>query len=475
VIVAVSVGGYTSSLAKEWGADAFIPKQRYVSSKTTEAADILLPIIRGAIHERLVKNLPTSGLLKYSDANLALTAIVENIGEKCLTALTLQLLDLEDAVPIGISYVTAGLSGAEVLFAECGTSQLLLKVSRDLGALVRELEGRHKTRNFPGALWGRFQDSKAVPVECEGWYAIGSDFEGEAESLLDWLRTPRSWADAHRLLDELLLDDKDGLTRVYTAKIPQRNQTPSSSDQDVSPPKDQQAPNVVLWEELGLGRRARIALAVSDLDDLAQDCGHLMDYNRKIIEEYLLTGRIDDLDQKLIQPIYTGGTRTCLSHGDLHSRNILVTRRSRARLIDPANIDHLHWASDIARLCVDLLVSGIDHGKESHKWDQMPNWCEFIKTFLGSRDFVESGPDETDSSLKTALSWIRYNIYAIHRLEADEDRLEGEVLLAFAIEFLRASYRKQELPTPKRVLGLLAACHALRLSSAAFRTAYKIS
>ena len=156
VIVAVSQGGYTSSLAKEWGADAFIPKQKYETSKSTEAADILLPIIRGAIHDRRVKNLPTSGLLQYNHANLALTAIVENIGEKCLTALTLQLLDLEDPVPIRVFHVTAGLSGAEVLFAECGTSQLLLKVSRDLGALVRELEAG-TNENVSWCVMGRFK------------------------------------------------------------------------------------------------------------------------------------------------------------------------------------------------------------------------------------------------------------------------------------------------------------------------------
>jgi hypothetical protein len=141
--------------------------------------------------------------------------------------------------------------------------------------------------------------------------------------------------------------------------------------------------------------------------------------------------------------------------------------KGRPRLIDPASIDLLHWALDIARLSVDLLMSAWDAGDESQEWNSFATWQAVSRQFLeGTAHLVGGTPN---SNVAVALNWLRNNLYKICSVDATD--CEWEFRLAIAIEFLRASYRYQDLPSPKRVLGLVAACDAIRLARNAWEEA----
>jgi hypothetical protein len=74
--------------------------------------------------------------------------------------------------------------------------------------------------------------------------------------------------------------------------------------------------------------------------------------------------------------------------------------------------------------------------------------------------------DGQNQSTMAALLWLRRE-YVKCVPENVGETMEAEFQLALAVEFMRSSYR-QDIPAPKRVLGLIAACEALRKSEESF-------
>jgi hypothetical protein len=180
--------------------------------------------------------------------------------------------------------------------------------------------------------------------------------------------------------------------------------------------------------------------------------------------QFIKSKRVDELNEADVPC----GTHFCRGHGDFHGRNILVDADCVGKLIDPANIEEAHWAADVARLAVDLIVSGWDVGDESHEWTNMTFWTALCQAFVEDRDYPNIPVDSPNSRVYFALKWLRKNLPKIHEKNFGRTG-EAEFRLALAVEFLRAACRQQDLPSPKRVLGLVAACIALRASCAEFK------
>jgi hypothetical protein len=213
---------------------------------------------------------------------------------------------------------------------------------------------------------------------------------------------------------------------------------------------------------LTVGRRARVSLAIEELDQLAvKYTGRF--YDPSLLDTYLELERFGSIDRG--RP--AKGTMRCWSHGDLHCHNVLVHGREEPVLIDAANIESMHWASDPARLSVDILIGSLEAGHTSHEWSRMEYWLACAEAFF--KRSVDQLTDPTPTG--AALRWIAENVDRM----CDRCWSEGtkwEWFLALGVELLRASYRQTDLPTPKRVLALAAACMALREAESQFTAAH---
>lgn len=457
VIIALTWGDRIhESILKPMGCDLLVHKSELIDVPI----DFFGQKILEALRKHNIEPSPAKAdLVIENETDFPLIAVVDSIGRQNVMNLTERILDQHCTV-IKPSYVRAGLSGASVLriswkpesdpksSKKGPTRDLLLKISKDEKTLKNEFKNDIST--FPNGLFIPFI-IKDDPVSSEDWYAIGSHFKDGASTLLDWLTSEAiTEADIERTMKSLFQDADRGLIDVY--KRPIRHE------------KD--FPNIVLWKILNSQpyRMATIKLAIEEFKALIEDICNFGIFNQELIDIFLASKRVDNLDE---EKFIHKGTSFCWSHGDLHGRNILVSTSGKAYLIDPANINQMHWASDIARLSVDLIVSGLDHGIESYQWNKMEEWCDFSSKFLRGETLRTNPHYQSNPNLCIALDWIRNNLDSIHNIENRNLKPEWEFRLALAVEFLRSAYRNQDLPAPKRVLGLLSACQALRETNTA--------
>jgi hypothetical protein len=214
---------------------------------------------------------------------------------------------------------------------------------------------------------------------------------------------------------------------------------------------------------LTLGRAARVFQAVNEFRSLTVKYDTTGVFDPLLIEGFIKSTRVGDINEEDVKR----DSYYCWSHGDLHGRNILVSQTNTGFLIDPANIEQQHWAADIARLIVDLIVSGAGHGDASNEWNDMAEWVDVSLSVINGDPVQKSGAPY--NAVLTALDWLRSRLGTIHSAVVANIEHEWEFKLALAVEFMRAAYRQQDLPTPKRVLGLISACGALREACSSVR------
>lgn len=440
--------------ARNAGADEFVSK--LVISRRDYDLSNLGSVLLTALRKRGYEPLPTEKIKLIVDSDdLPLGAVMETLGRENLVSLVLKILRPRMCSVMSVGFIRPGLSGAIVLRIECELEveqgkapegrSLLIKASRDRSQLDAEVMRRRDVETFPSGLFVPFLLGDVV--DSGGWHAIGANFQAAAKTLVDWLGVRQSKAEIELAMRTLFLEG--GLGDIYKRSI---------LDPDTRP-------NVAIWSLLAIQRRARILLAVKELGPLAEKYG-LGFYEERLIINFISDARrIGDLNEEEV----SRGVRYCRCHGDLHGRNILILEgRVSSMLVDPANIRQLHWASDVARLCVDLIVSVMDKGMSSFEWEQdrIRHWLLLCDHFIQG-ELTSLREDEADG-VRVALQWVRLNLEKIFGKEILQGLFEAEFRLTLAVEFLRAAYREQDLPGPKRTLGLVAGCLALRAAEKAF-------
>jgi CheY-like chemotaxis protein len=451
-IVALSIGnGGLEESAREAGADRYVSKAYLIRNPRCKR---LIKAITEALtlrgHEQTEAH---SDMLEIDETNLPLVSLADTVGRTNILTFTSRLLARQLKNAKG-NFVKSGLSGAAVIKIDCNlvtttgappeARSLLLKISRDSGALSAELA--QDTTKFPESLFVPLM--KTVPNPIGGWHCIGANFKLEAKTLLNWLQ--RSDVPKSQIQDTLLnLFSERQLGWVY------RNPGHLGD----------MRPNAFLWDLLLLSRRARIAQELSELSDLAEKHDPLHWFDSDLVSRFIGPAkRVGNLDEEAVAK----GTDVVHSHGDLHGGNILVDETGRAHLIDPANVKAMHWACDVARLIADLVVSGWDAETASYEWDPIEPWCKLALCLIRNEAFGDVPTEGSNARVYVAAAWIRSHLEEIYDCK-NHPKPIWEFMLAVAIEFLRASYRRQELPPPKRVLGLLVGCEALRQAETAFR------
>jgi len=313
-------------------------------------------------------------------------------------------------------------------------SNVLLKCSRDRAQLQTELDRSPESKE-PASHVYVLPDSKEI-YESGGWFATAWRFRQDAIPLSAWLSTGAAsepvLADKERvaaLLEQLFVE---GLNYDYRRGSMNRSISPAVS----------LYPNVQ--------GRFRIIESSRHLVTLIRTITANPSFEIDVIESFLVDEALSGRPLTKVEL----GSYECLCHGDLHSRNLLVTSGQQPVLIDPwGRIPHRHWASDIARLSSDLWTTAWDQGPNSYLWDKMLSWAGSVQCWIDGRSFEVEKPH-----LKTysALRWLRDNVARIFEGCFSGTIPTWEFELAMAVEFLNAS-RYESISAPKRCMSLLVA------------------
>lgn len=449
-IIALSIEGQWYKDAMNNGADEFLPKQ-FIDNRDARwetLGETLVAVLKKRGHDPVFAD---SIEVVFDQADIRVIWLIEWIGKKTIGTLSAKLLKASLS-RVGVGFVRSGLSGAAVLRLDCSLKveegavpderKILLKTGRDRKALSDELEKLEKVRS-------RFPSSIFVPAvshaieDSNGWHGIALEFLDHAKTFRDWVIGPPSIPEEKigSGLSGLLLEG--GLADVY-GKFSRR-----------------EPPSVAFRAIVTPSRAAAVLLSLEELLPLVRRYDTWGLFDESLLREYL----------RPIGSSSRGGdahlsSYSSLAHGDLHSGNILVNRSGSLRLVDAGSICELPWPADVARLVVDLIVTCWDFGADSHDWVGLVEWISLIEEFLTGSE-LSGKYGEKNSSVCSVLAWIRINLAKLHP-EVFGSQAEYEFRLAVAIELIRSSYRRQDLSAPKRVLGLVGFCIAMRSSNGYF-------
>ncbi len=427
-------------LAKEAGADLTLLRGDLMSESRYGGTDQLArEIFSLAVGKGLIEAGPE--LDRTDDPGVEM--VIRDVEKAHLRLLLSELSPVPGVEPqsMSLKYVAPGASGARVLRADAkmpdGTLRtLLVKLGRDGDALAREVTN---ARSVPGLytinLVVRYLDRGVVTRN--GWAAIATEFAHDAVTLRKWLSDPASAPRVPSLFSRLFLNR--GLAHEHRPLV-----GPASADPPISrlimPPS----------------RRSRVGAAVEDLACLLNHSQGVQIADSattlKVIREYSRDGRINGVPASETP---SRGLVLVKAHGDLHGGNILVYDEESPHplIIDLASYDLHHWAYDLARLVADIVLRVLDSPAELHFWRRFDEWRRLARA-AGNLE-VDTVDEPANAAAVAALNWIgTHRGELLPELTAPERWWEWHV--ALAEQLLRGTYQPH-LPSPKRVLGMVAA------------------
>ena len=453
VIVALTLGSqYQPSLEKDAlaaGADIVLRRLQLLATTKGGGSEELVREIYALLCERdLVRFGPTLEMPEEP----GIQSIAHDAGPTTLRLVVAEVFAAQklSAERVALSYVTPGASGAHVMRAAATLTdgslrQILVKIGVDRKSLLHEEENYSKSA-------GLYRPDLQVPFLSvvgprNGWSALAMWFALEAVTLREWITTPPPISDVSRVMDQLFFHG--GLTEGY------RRRGPAAEDTSNMPP--------IKYLMLPPFRRVLVRAAVRELlpvlahpaAGVAADSAEVM----RVIEGFARDGRIDRVpaSETPQDPLLV------LGHGDLHGGNILVsTSQISPTLVDLSQWGPNHWAGDVARLAVDLMMWGLDPGINSFFWDRFSAWQETARVFGNLEPAIEDHAPANQGVI-AALNWI-----AEHKLDllppTADRRHTWEWHVALAEQLARRTYDKQ-LPPAKRALAMLA-CYDQLLAAA---------
>lgn len=370
--------------------------------------------------------------LRFDQNDWILNAELEAIGDSVFKSLLQQLAP--DCVNFELGHADPGLSGASVFKVigenEKGTKRhLFVKVSRDAVSLQRELEGVPKAGTFRRS--GVCPETlREKPVEDSGWFAIAYALLGNTSTLQSWLLEHKP---SHEQISAFLGQLFGELINLYRARTLQA--TESAVD--------------ALFPQKVFGIRSLVCL--DELWPLVERHSSGQKLDSRMVRDFIVQKRIGNRIPDSIPP----GTIVCDSHGDLHSRNILVSLDSRQpHLVDFSERGEKHWSSDFAQLCSDLFIRVWDHGVEGHEWSRLAQWRLVLQQWLL---FTGTGSEvnEENRAIWDCLVWVRQNYETLWRTIRGDTVSSWQFQLALVVEFIRL-VAQPDVYSPKRAFALVA-------------------
>ena len=353
---------------------------------------------------------------------------------------------------VRINPLVSGFSGAlvfqvEFFFESTGSINILLKVDKIKSNLTNEL----KLAN--GAIYQQINldyrleyDDNILTSEKENscWYALTSTFISEGETLKRKILRDGDFDKIEELI--ITLFDKC-LSNVYLKNI-----KTIQADTIVYPLKD-------LMNILTNRKKAFILNTIKEISVLSDEISE-----SKVRDIF----KFPDGKKALSSVENKSYNKMVLAHGDMHGNNIMVSKDGQIKIIDPANMDYGHWARDLCMLIVDLFAYGIDYENKQYfgivrinAWRKMGN-CLFEGTEIKNNN--------KNKVVCKVLSNLTNKQYIKTKLGFNEWYEDWEFQLSFVIEFLRISYKSNQLPAGKRAACMLIAFDGFEKAQKSYET-----
>jgi hypothetical protein len=380
--------------------------------------------------------------------------VIENLCRRFVESRETQSSDagpINDAI-LHVNYLAPGRSGAHVCRVDMevpslgGTECFLLKVSLDKVKLEQELAAnRNAARVMKAHSIAIF--SGLVNSEMTGYSALVGQIADGTESLTEWSKRSRTPAEVRNLAKVIF---NEYLPPLYSKRV----EVEATKWLAVS------ASHVVA----GQGRLKRVRPAIADPRAAhVRDAEHIA----KILDGFMLNHALPSSKPLPIGDKVMG----CRTFGDLHSGNILVDKGTYPRpiLIDASSWEVRHWAADVARLAVDLVLRLWQGGVEAMVWSSFAEWRNAVrmlcpKTVQWERRF---GADEPAAAL---IDELLTNLPEFTKWDSDLRASDAHWQWHVAVgkELLRQGSH-EDLTPPKSALAFVGAADHLRLAAIALK------
>ena len=373
---------------------------------------------------------------------------IRNLMARCLET------DFDEQATVLISHVVGGGSGACVLRVDLIRSgdprqSFILKFGLDKIALERARWANSEAQKVLG------QDAIVsfigeIQTDASGYHAVVTRVANGSAALADWLLYAATSGEAARVADALFIDllhplfGRDGRRSVEASK----------------------------WLSLSVADIMRARETLTRYEPVLSD-GRVGKVWRGAVEFKGLRALLEGDGYSLrLTKIWPDTVQFVRGFGNLHSRNVLVqgTVQPRPVLVDASLYGFHHWASDSARLIVDLFLRARRPGVESMLWSDLEE-----SVGAGERLCPHSceGPAKDDRAVDAFIAT------GVRRASIFTNALELGILssdwhwqwhTAIAREFLRQSSHA-DLTPPRAALALILAARHLRRSLVLLRRA----
>lgn len=443
----------------------YFKKQLYGLAETEAPVGVVSGIVEILRSKGIIRAVDAAVKFEGAKQEARTLGILEEVTERTIGSFA-DRFALPGATSFELSSIAPGLSGAKILKItykgsdeDYSTRPLLIKLSRDRSALLREIEAFRENIQEPMRIVQRIiahpYGATAEPLTANGWHCIAFEFAAPSAPLLTWLvadlgREQNQIADT---LHELFF--VGGLGDLYSTTLQNK------------------AGYVLDLVEEGLlshYRRMAVLEAIETFQPLLDKYAGTEHSNISSARLLLEHRRLRNVETRDLQRRMTP---SCIVHGDFHGRNVLVVGsgdRSSPRVIDLASMRRSIWATDLVRLFCDLFLSGWDSGTPSYEWTGLEGWVQLVDNLCsGDGEFISQAiVGASNRPVAVALDWLLREKLKIAGL-SDETYHHAEFALCLGVEFLRASYRDRDLPAPKRALGLVAGNRLLEQANDLFQ------
>ncbi|MFA6598954.1 MAG: phosphotransferase [Ignavibacteriaceae bacterium] len=337
---------------------------------------------------------------------------------------------------VNIKAIAPGYSGAFVLEMIFGSISKLLKISHDKSAILKEYENLNLYSTLlPSTIKTDYERNEPTQYSAEGWYPIIYEFVSYSSTLFMFISDYQDKQKIEGVLNNLFSNER--LLKLYSQK--QKCTIPINEN---------------VLEDIDSVRASYIMNSINILEPILQKYPAYFDQD--IIDSITEHHSYKSISKvKIVNP----NSVQILSHGDLHSDNILVDSLGFPIVIDPGSISYKHWSYDINRLLVDLFIKGFGYNTILYfDIESIENDFSISKKIIDRKKINLDTTNQSNNGFIIAINWITQNVSRLY----EENFSEWEFQLGLGLEFLKASYKSISLPPNKRVLALLAACEAIR-------------
>ena len=387
---------------------------------------------------------------KWGD-DLILDEIIETLGENTIENIMSESdSNIKELIP---QYVSPGTSGTvllriDVILKGKGDTEasLLLKCDTNKDRIQKELDRNPKAGDLDAEIYIKYKTIK--PIYSDGWYGLLSGFQDKAVTFLEWIQdSKRKKSDILNVLKEIFIQYLR--KRYKNGKIINKNIFEILEES----------------HKIQFNENFNKSKILNNLPLLKNLTKKMLDISidSQIIEDYIRHTKICDLKYS----DFKKRTYTCVCHGDLHLKNILITGfLNNPKLIDTASRVEMHWADDIAHLCADLWINSLDSVQDENfnafYWESVREWSTLIGSWYNNVMKINKLEDiKTQSNRNTliALCWLRDNIFKI--IGKYDDIYLWDFWIIF-IEKLLVYSTDLQIPITKRCFALIIATELLK-------------